>query len=77
METFNSNYIFYCENIGEIHNKNFRNGLEYFLTDVNNGEYDKYRTIEKEERNKYMSDHLPIFAKILSEDLGLQHQKML
>lgn len=38
--SFNSNYIFYCENIGEIHNKNFRNGLEYFLTDVNNGEYD-------------------------------------
>ena len=30
-----------------------------------NGEYDKYRTIEKEEKNKYMSDHLPILAKIL------------
>ena len=38
--SFDSNYIFYCENIGEIHNKNFRNGLEYFISDVNNGDYD-------------------------------------
>ena len=38
--SFDSNYIFYCENIGEIRNKNFRNGLEYFISDINNGEYD-------------------------------------
>jgi len=38
--SFNSNYIFYCENIGEIHNKNLRNQLEHFLTTIDNGEYD-------------------------------------
>ncbi len=38
--SFDSNYIFYCENIGEIRNKDFRNGLEYFISDVNNGDYD-------------------------------------
>ena len=30
-----------------------------------NGKYDKYRTIDKNEKNKYMSDHLPILAKVL------------
>jgi hypothetical protein len=38
--SFDSNYIFYCENIGEIRNKNLRNELEYFMTNVDNGEYD-------------------------------------
>jgi hypothetical protein len=38
--SFDSNYIFYCENIGEINNKKFRNGLEYFITDINNGKYE-------------------------------------
>ena len=38
--SFNSNYIFYCENIGEIHNKNFRNGLEFFITDVDEGKFE-------------------------------------
>jgi len=37
---FDTNYIFYCENIGEINNKNFRDGLEYFISDINKGEYD-------------------------------------
>lgn len=37
---FNSNYIFYCENISEIRNKKLRNELEFFITDVNSGEYD-------------------------------------
>lgn len=38
--SFNSNYIFYCENIGEINNKNLRNELEYFMRTIDNGEYD-------------------------------------
>jgi hypothetical protein len=40
--SFDSNYIFYCENIGEIRNKNFRNELEYFISDVNKGEYNLF-----------------------------------
>ena len=38
--SFNCNYIFYCENIGEINNKNLRNELEYFMRTIDNGEYD-------------------------------------
>ena len=40
--SFDLNYIFYCGNIGEINNKNFRDGLEYFISDIDNGNYDVY-----------------------------------
>jgi hypothetical protein len=37
--SFDSNYIFYCENIGEIYENNFRNGLDIFITDIESGKY--------------------------------------
>jgi cyclopropane fatty-acyl-phospholipid synthase-like methyltransferase len=37
--SFNSNYIFYCENIGEIHNLEFRDSLKFFITDVEDSKY--------------------------------------
>ena len=32
---FKLNYIFYCENIGDINNKKFRENLEYFIINNN------------------------------------------
>jgi hypothetical protein len=40
--SFDSNYIFYCENIGEIHAMEFRDSLKFFVTDV---EDDKYEVV--------------------------------
>jgi hypothetical protein len=34
--SFNSNHIFYCENIGEILNNNMKENLSYFLSTVEN-----------------------------------------
>jgi hypothetical protein len=38
--SFNSNYIFYCENIGEINSKKFNDELKFFITDVDNDKFD-------------------------------------
>lgn len=40
--SFDSNYIFYCENPGEIYNQKFSNDLRFFITDVDNDMYDVY-----------------------------------
>lgn len=38
--SFDLNYIFYCQNIGEIQNENFKKNLDNFLTNCENGEYE-------------------------------------
>jgi len=38
--SFDSNYIFYCQDIGEIHNLEFRESLKFFVTDVEDDKYD-------------------------------------
>ncbi len=40
--SFDSNYIFYCENLGEIQNNNFRNCLDFFISDFENDKYEIY-----------------------------------
>ena len=37
--SFKSNYIFYCPNIGEIHDKELKDSLKYFISEVEEGKY--------------------------------------
>jgi hypothetical protein len=38
--SFKSNYIFYCENIGQLMNDNMRNELQLFISDIDKGNYE-------------------------------------